>query len=705
MPTSGHSRAVVVRRRVASGLGAFLVLAALPTAGAQALADHREVAVAGTEVQASVRSVVDPVQGYIQRVYADLFNRTPDPSGLATWTAALSTGTPRVAVANAITSSTEYRSGLITGSYQHYLSRGPDPAGLSSWLATMSSGRTISQMESGFIASDEYYSKAGSTPDGWVVKLYADVLGRTAGPSEVAFWTGQLAGGASRSQVAMGFLLSTERLSTVVNGYYQHLLGRGLDPSGQHTWVGILQAGGRNEAIIGGIIASDEYWSLAPSSRLARIEVAPARSTIADGSTQTYTVTGFDQFGASLGVVTDHAVLAVGGNPGLCDGPVCHSATTGDAAVTATVDGLIGSAVLTMRAPAPVRYTAYAWGANDFGTFGDGTTTSRNSPVVAAQGGTRWESIDVSVHALAVRSDGSLWGWGFNYYHQLGLGAGIEPVLVPTQIGTGATWRQVSAGSRYSLAVQDDGTLWGWGANQSGSLMTEEMELIVPTRLGSDADWVQVCAEDGQAAGIKRDGTLWTWGAGEYGSLGVGENVFNQHRPVRVGTATDWTLVSCGRNHVAALREDGTLWTWGTNGWGQLGDGTQVDRSLPFRVGSAGTRWLDVDAGVTSTYAVRSDHTLWAWGEHVGPPDVTGTLGASAVPIQLGAGTQWQSVSGGLVGFVALDTAGGLWAGGANARGEVGDGTTEPRAQPVRIGTEVWTVAETGDAISVALRP
>lgn len=209
---------------------------------------------------AAVPTVSD-VQKYITHVYSDLFNRAPDPAGLATWTSALASGTPRVEVANAITSSTEYRTGLTTGSYQHYLGRGPDPEGLGFWLEKMSSGWTISQMESGFIASDEYYSKAGSTPDGWVTKLYADVLGRTAAPSEVAFWTGQLAGGASRSQVAMGFLLSTERLSTVVDGYYQHLLGRGLDPTGQSTWVGILQAGGRNEAIIGGIIASPEYFA------------------------------------------------------------------------------------------------------------------------------------------------------------------------------------------------------------------------------------------------------------------------------------------------------------------------------------------------------------------------------------------------------------------------------------------------------------
>jgi hypothetical protein len=201
------------------------------------------------------------VASYINRVYLDLFTRSPDPIGLAGWTAKLNTGTPRVAVANAITGSPEYRSTLITASYLKYLGRTPDPAGLTGWLAAMNRGYTVSRMEAGFIASPEYYANAGGTDATWVVKLYSDVLGRAASPSEVNHWTTSLSAGATRNQVAMGFLLSTERLSTVVNGYYQKLLGRGLDPTGLVTWVKKLQAGAKNETIIGGIIASPEYFS------------------------------------------------------------------------------------------------------------------------------------------------------------------------------------------------------------------------------------------------------------------------------------------------------------------------------------------------------------------------------------------------------------------------------------------------------------
>jgi subtilisin family serine protease len=198
---------------------------------------------------------------YVTSVYSHLFHRAPDPVGLATWTGALDRGTPRIAVANDITSSAEYRSGLITASYRTFLGRDPDPQGLQFWLGAMGGGLTIQQMEAGFVASPEFYQAAGGTPDTWVTSLYTHVLGRTPAPSEVAFWVARVAGGSTRTSVALGFLLSTEHLASVINGYYEDLLGRGIDPSGQSTWVAAIQRGTRIEAVIGAIIASPEYYS------------------------------------------------------------------------------------------------------------------------------------------------------------------------------------------------------------------------------------------------------------------------------------------------------------------------------------------------------------------------------------------------------------------------------------------------------------
>jgi hypothetical protein len=200
---------------------------------------------------------------YVRQVYADLFHRVPDPTGLETWTQALGDGTDRVAVANAITGSREYRARLIAGVYAEMLGRSPEDAGLEAWLAQMQLGLTVPGLEAGFIASDEYYARNGGTPDGWVRGLYRDVLDRSAAEDEVGFWVGRLGAGASRQAVALGFVLSTERLTTVVEGYYQQLLDRGLDPVGRAGWVSAIQAGARTEAIIGGIVGSEEYFGRA----------------------------------------------------------------------------------------------------------------------------------------------------------------------------------------------------------------------------------------------------------------------------------------------------------------------------------------------------------------------------------------------------------------------------------------------------------
>jgi hypothetical protein len=196
---------------------------------------------------------------YISRVYRNLLQRNPDPTGLASWISVLQRGTPRIAVANGITNSAEFRGGLITDAYNKYLGRLPDAAGMSAWQGAMTRGWTDSRVASGLITSNEYYVLAGSSDAALVRRLYRNVLGRPGSATELASWVAKLRAGTRRDQVAMAFLLSNERLASEVDGYYLHLLGRAVDPAGQRGWVAILQAGGREEAVIGGIVSSQEY--------------------------------------------------------------------------------------------------------------------------------------------------------------------------------------------------------------------------------------------------------------------------------------------------------------------------------------------------------------------------------------------------------------------------------------------------------------
>lgn len=196
---------------------------------------------------------------YVHMVYRDLLDRFADPEGVVGWARALEGGTPLWAVANGITGSDEYRGRLIDETYRRYLGRGAEPAGLAGWLRAMRSGYHIEQIQAGFIASDEFYVRYGSTPTGWVTGLYQTVLLRDPAQQEVDAWVAALARGASRTDVALGFLYSSEHLAEVVDGYYVHLLGRHIDATGRAGWVGAIQNGHRDEEIIAGIVASPEY--------------------------------------------------------------------------------------------------------------------------------------------------------------------------------------------------------------------------------------------------------------------------------------------------------------------------------------------------------------------------------------------------------------------------------------------------------------
>lgn len=277
----------MIRRHV--GVVALALTAALLLGGATSAT----ATPATTNASAVQMSSVD---GYLDAVYWDLFGRDVDPVGRGTWTAALASGTPRRAVADAITGSEEFRSGLIIDAYQTYLQRYPDAAGLQFWLSQMSAGMTIQQLRAGFIASDEYVARLDSqygwpsvmAKEDWIDAVYEDVLGRGASHADLEFWLNHLDSvtvycfddcsdervaalhaakgpAMSRSEIALAFLMSTERLATDLDGDYQWLLERNLDPSGQATWIAQLQGGVRYEEVIGSIIASDEYWARATS--------------------------------------------------------------------------------------------------------------------------------------------------------------------------------------------------------------------------------------------------------------------------------------------------------------------------------------------------------------------------------------------------------------------------------------------------------
>ena len=245
--------------------------------------------------------------------------------------------------------------------------------------------------------------------------------------------------------------------------------------------------------------------------------------------------------------------------------------------------------------------------------------------------------------------------------------------------------REVSSGWGYNVAIKEDGSLWAWGSNGDGQLGDgTTTDRHVPVRIGTDSGWASVSAGDSHTMAIKTDGSLWAWGRNSEGQLGDGTTTTERNVPVRIGSDNDWASVSTGGNYTIAIKTDGSLWAWGWNGNGPLGDGTTTNRHAPVRIGTD-SDWASVSAGGDHTIAIKTDDSLWAWGWNGNGHLGDGTTTRRHAPVQIATDNDWLSTSAGRSHTMAMKTDGSLWAWGHNARGRLGDGTTTDRHTPVMI--------------------
>ena len=342
------------------------------------------------------------------------------------------------------------------------------------------------------------------------------------------------------------------------------------------------------------------------------------------------------------------------------------------------------------------------WGANNLGQLGNGTTNQLTSPtrigtaanwsaVSSGGGGDAWR---YSGHAIALRADGSLWAWGNNERGATGLGTTTGTANTPTRIGTDSNWAIISAGGVHNLAIRRDGSLWSWGENGNGRTglgISNDTFTTTPTRIGTDTDWLLISAGDNHSMAIKRNGTLWAWGANSSGKLGDGTTT-QRSTPVQVGRDTDWAFVSAGDNHTLAIKSNGTLWAWGSNTVGQLGNGSEGsgnNSTSPIQIGRE-TNWASVSAGGNMSGAfsvgIRTDGSLWAWGSNIsGRTGLGTTTGNTTAPARVGTAANWIYATAGSNYTIAVRNDGTFWAWGSNANGRLGDGTTAQRTAPAQV--------------------
>lgn len=357
-------------------------------------------------------------------------------------------------------------------------------------------------------------------------------------------------------------------------------------------------------------------------------------------------------------------------------------------------------------AHAAVDGSVAAWGGNAFGQLGDGTTSSHLtaapvqnlSSVIELGGGRNF--------GLALKTDGTVWSWGVNDSGQLGDGSQTNrtrPVAV-SFVAPAPTIVEVSSGHYHSLAADSAGKAWAWGRNNNGQLGDgTTTKRSRPVRVGTLTAVHLLAGGRDHSLALKNDGTVWAWGSNAFGQIGDGTST-RRLSPVQVlGLTRPVIQIAAGREHSLALEDDGSVWAWGSNVYGQLGDGTKTNRNRPVRITSL-SAVTDVEAGAHHSLALRSTGTVASWGRNYRGELGDGTTTIRTLPITVPGISGGTSIAAGRDHSLVVLSDGTMRAWGFNTSGELGDGTTTTRRSPVTIlGVTGAVLAEGGEDYSIAL--
>ena len=340
-------------------------------------------------------------------------------------------------------------------------------------------------------------------------------------------------------------------------------------------------------------------------------------------------------------------------------------------------------------------HTVRDWGHNGYGELGTGNTTESHSPVqvngisgaIAVSGG--------AFHSLILKDDGTVWSYGNNSSGTLGdstVATKTSAVKVKKLSGVIA----ISGGYGHSLALKSDSTVWAWGFNASGALGDSTTDVTgclcktVPVRVTNLSGVIAISAGRYHSLALKSDGTVWAWGGNNKGQLGDGTTsatgCYCKNSPVKVSNLTGVIAIAAGDYFSLAVKSDGSVWAWGVNDFGQLGNGTHTDSNVPVQIGGIS----DVKAVSGAIYhclALKKDGTVWAWGRNN-----FGQLGDSSntdsyIPVKVAGLSDITAISSANAQSLALKNDGSLWAWGINDYGELGDGSIINKSKAIQVSS------------------
>ena len=341
----------------------------------------------------------------------------------------------------------------------------------------------------------------------------------------------------------------------------------------------------------------------------------------------------------------------------------------------------------------------YSWGINDFGQLGHGTTLVRTTgPRREMCSATDWCQVSAGrYNSFAIKTSGELWAWGSGSSGRNGNGTTTSRCSPVREFCSATDWCQVSTNGNITSAVKTSGQIWAWGSNSCGAIGDgTTAERCSPVReFCSAADWCQVSSGGNSTMAIKTSGQIWGWGRNCCGQIGDGTTV-NRCSPVRERcSATDWCQVSSGVEHVAAIKTSGQIWSWGFNGTSArlaIGSPLPTGSCSPVREFCSATDWCQVSAGFEHVMAIKTSGQLWGWGYTRCGALGDGTAGTDRCsPVrEICSATNWCQVSAGFGAVTnsshtaAVKTDGTLWAWGFGICGKLGDGYTTSKCSPVR---------------------
>jgi alpha-tubulin suppressor-like RCC1 family protein len=386
--------------------------------------------------------------------------------------------------------------------------------------------------------------------------------------------------------------------------------------------------------------------------------------------------------------------------------PVTVLNESGTGPLTGITAVAAGTHSMGLRADGTIR----AWGYNYYGEIGDGTTDDRPLPVAVAclTGVTRisaadYHSLALGTNTCSVDAD-RVSCWGYNGDGGLGDGSFIDQDQPVQSLGM-TNVIDISGGYDFSAVVRADGTVWCWGRNDEGQLGNgSTMDAGEPTKVPGLAGIVQVAAGHDHALALAADGTVWAWGQNDFGQLGDGSGL-DQLTPVTVTSLpADIVSVACGRTHSFAITAMGELWAWGNNSSGELGDGTTVSQPLPILItGLPVIRSVDGGEhfGLGHSIALGADGSVWTWGANDEGQLGDGTTMDNPTPTQVAGVAAAVGVSAGLTQCYALLADGTVMSWGDNFYGQLGDGTFVDSPVPVFVLDESGA-APLDDIVSVS---